>query len=81
MNVQEAVDQGTSILESKGVESPRLSAEILVGFVTSQTRDQVLARSDRRLSPQEENQFRVVLDRRQKHEPIPYIVGEVEFYS
>ena len=50
MNIQEALDYGTSLLESKHIESPRLSVEILLSFITSLTRSQVLSRNTRLLS-------------------------------
>jgi release factor glutamine methyltransferase len=81
MNVLEALDFGTQILEGKKVESPRLSAELLAAYVLSLPRSQILSLDTRLLSPQEENQYKIQLDRRSRHEPIPYIIGEIEFYS
>lgn len=81
MNVLEAVQHCSSVLESKKVESPRLSAELLVAYAISQTRTQVLATPDRILSSSEDNKLNAALQRRAHHEPMPYITGEVEFYS
>ncbi len=81
MNVREAIDHCTAVLESKKVESPRLSAELLVGHATALGRSKVLAASDRILSQTEDSKLNAALQRRARHEPIPYITGEVEFYS
>ncbi len=81
MNVQEAIELCNETLETKQVESPRLSAEILTAHVTNMTRSEILYSLDRSLSNTEESRLKVLLQRRAKHEPIPYIIGEVEFYS
>lgn len=81
MNILEAVQHCVSVLESKKVEAPRLSAELLLAYATSMTRAQVLAASNRNLTESEENHLTTLLQRRAHHEPMPYITGEVEFYS
>lgn len=81
MNVLEAVEHYTSFLVSKKVESPRLSVELLVAHVLGLTRSQVLSSNHRILTPAEDNKLGTLVQRRSRHEPIPYITGEVEFYS
>ncbi len=81
MNVLEAVEHCTSVLETKKVESPRLSAELLVAHATSLTRSQVLSSANRPLTNSEDSKLQAILQRRSHHEPMPYITGEVEFYS
>ncbi|HOJ61640.1 MAG TPA: peptide chain release factor N(5)-glutamine methyltransferase [bacterium] len=81
MNIQQAVALADTTLRAHHVESPRLSAELLAAHVTSLTRSQVLAKGDRSLSLEEESAFRAALARRVRHEPVPYITGETEFYS
>ena len=81
MNVLEAVEHCSSVLETKKVESPRLSAEILVAHATSLTRSQVLSSANRPMTNSEDSKLQAILQRRSHHEPIPYIIGEVEFYS
>lgn len=81
MTIQEAIDFGVEQLERKKIESPRLSAELLMAYVTSQNRSQVLANADKQVTNREEIQYKGLLQRRAKNEPVPYITGEVEFYS
>ncbi len=81
MNLQQAVFFADATLRAHNVESPRLSAELLAAYATSLTRSQVLARGGRPLSPEEATKFHAALRRRARHEPIPYITGETEFYS
>jgi len=81
MNVSEAVEHCASTLEPKKVESHRLSAELLVCHVTTLSREQLATQKNRILSRPEENKLTAILQRRVKHEPLPYITEEVEFYS
>ncbi len=81
MLLKEAVEQGTALLVNKKVESPQLSAELIAAHVTSMSRTQVLSNPEKKLTNSEETQLDILLKKRGKHEPIPYITGEVEFYS
>jgi len=81
MKVKEAIEQSVELLETRRVESPRLSAELLVAYATSMDRAQVLANPSRELSSHEQIQLKSIMQRRAKHEPIPYITGEIEFFS
>ena len=81
MNVREAVDRYSHLLEVKKVESPRLSAEVLTAHVMNLSRADLFTHGERILTRSEESQLRIAIDRRMKHEPVPYIIKEVEFYS
>lgn len=81
MNIQDAVEHCYAVLLSKKVESPRLSAELLVEHATHLTRVEIMAGKNRPLSAHEEAYLNQILARRSRHEPIPYITGKVEFYS
>lgn len=59
----------------------RAEAEILVRWATGLTREQLLLHSDTVLTPEAVIRFEEGVGRREKREPLPYIVGEAEFYS
>ncbi|MDX9755464.1 MAG: peptide chain release factor N(5)-glutamine methyltransferase [bacterium] len=80
MNIQDALDYGTRTLVAEHVESPRLSTEVLLAHATGLSRAQVLA-SREELAPPVESQFLDLISRRARHEPVPYLTGEVEFFS
>ncbi|MBI1390496.1 MAG: peptide chain release factor N(5)-glutamine methyltransferase [bacterium] len=79
--VLEAVQQCADQLEVRKVESPRLSAELLVAHATNLTRAELIADPNRLISPSELAQLQGITARRMKHEPIPYIIEQTEFYS
>ncbi|HSJ56920.1 MAG TPA: peptide chain release factor N(5)-glutamine methyltransferase [Anaerolineae bacterium] len=76
-----AVEQGRLRLESEGVESPRLDAELLLAHVLGGNRAAVLAHPERRLTPKELTRYRALVERRSEREPLAYVVGRREFYG
>lgn len=63
------------------MESPRLSAELLLGRVLDLERLQLYLRFDQPLTPEELAAFKELLIRRRAHEPMAYILGSREFYG
>lgn len=68
-------------LREKGVESPRLDAEILLTHVLDVDRVQLYTRHNRPLIGEELESYRSLLGRRAQEEPTAYLVGRKEFYS
>ena len=66
---------------ARGVDSPRLDAELLLGRALSCTRIQLIADAKRALEPGELARFRDLVKRRRAREPTAYILGEREFYG
>jgi release factor glutamine methyltransferase len=79
--VGEALAQAITHLRNKGVESPRLDAELLVAHVLGANRAMVLAWPDRRLTPKQLTLYRELTARRAAREPLAYIVGRREFFG
>ena len=63
-----------------GIESSRLDAEVLMAEAAGVTRDAVITGS-LKLSKAILNDFNAMVARREKREPLAYIVGHKEFYS
>ncbi len=68
-------------LHTKGSETPRLDAEILLAHVLGMGRLDLYLDMDRPLGDDELASYRVLLKRRSESEPIAYILGHKEFYS
>lgn len=62
-------------------DSPKRDAEILLGHVTGRARTYIMAFGETELSDQALLQLEALLSRREKGEPIAYLVGEREFWS
>jgi len=65
----------------KGVDSPRLSAQLLLARALGRERLPMLLDADRPLAPAELDAFRALARRRAAGEPVAYILGEKEFYG
>ncbi len=70
-----------SWLRKKGLEKPRLEAEVLLAKVLGVDRLRLYLEFDRPLSEEEKEGFRKLLRERAKGVPSAYLVGEKEFHS
>jgi release factor glutamine methyltransferase len=71
----------TDDFRARGIDSPRLDAELLLGRALSCGRIQLIADAKRALDPGELAGFRELVKRRRAREPTAYILGEREFYG
>jgi release factor glutamine methyltransferase len=71
----------TEAFTKAGLDSPRLSAEMLVSHVLGTDRLKLYTDSDRPASPIERQQLRDLVGRALKHEPVQYLVGESWFFG
>jgi release factor glutamine methyltransferase len=79
VNVAEVVRRATEYLAGKGVDSPRLDAEHLLGKALGLSRVELYMHHDRPLSGQEREAFRELVRRRGEREPLAYVLGEWDF--
>lgn len=68
-------------LESYGIDTPRLDAELLLGAVLGLDRLQLYLQHDRPLEAVELARFKALVIRRREREPLAYITGTREFWS
>ena len=78
--VLEIIKKTTDFLEAKGVENPRLNAELLVGHVLGMPRMQLYLQFERGLTEPELGRLRPLVKRRSQREPLQYILGDTEFF-
>jgi release factor glutamine methyltransferase len=71
----------TDDFRSRGLERPRLDAEVLLASALAATRTQLVIDAKRPLEPAELGRFRELVKRRRVHEPVAYLLGEREFYG
>lgn len=75
------LNNSTDYLKSKGVESPRLQAELLLSHALGVKRLELYLQFDRTLFEAELQKIRPLLKRRASHEPLQHILGETNFYG
>jgi release factor glutamine methyltransferase len=71
----------TDVFKERGVQTPRLDAELLLAHVLGVPRLQLYLQHDRPLSDDDRARFRALAGRRARTEPVQYILGEQEFWS
>lgn len=71
----------TDYFAEKGIDSPRLDAELLLAHVLELDRVGIYLNYDRPLQEAELNQLRPLVKRRGQREPLQYICGDTEFWS
>ncbi|PYT31387.1 MAG: peptide chain release factor N(5)-glutamine methyltransferase [Acidobacteria bacterium] len=81
MTFQQALLQGTKLLEEAGIAAPRLTAEVLLGHALGQERTFLYAHSERELREVEWIHYGRYLHERLNGKPTQYITGQQEFYG
>ena len=71
----------TEDFRGRGIENPRLDAEVLLSRATGLSRTQLVIEMLKPLAPEELGKFRDMVKRRRAREPVAYILGEREFYG
>lgn len=79
LTVVEVIKRTSEYLASRGVESPRLNAEYLLGHVLGRSRMELYLEFERPLIEAELALIRPLVRRRGSREPLQYILGETEF--
>jgi len=81
VSVDGAFQDAMKRFQAAGVDSARIDARLLLGFVLGGGAEQVLAQSGRDLTEAEAGQMETLVQRREAREPISHILGTREFWS
>lgn len=81
ITVLESINRSSDFLKNKGIESPRINAELLLAHILNCKRLNLYLEFDRPLTEEELEKYRSLLKRRITFEPLQYIIGKVEFYG
>jgi release factor glutamine methyltransferase len=79
--VRRALAWTTQRFEKKGIDAPRLTAEVLLAHCLGHSRVQLYVELDRPLDKVELAAFRQLIERRSAGEPTHYLTGKREFYG
>jgi release factor glutamine methyltransferase len=79
--IHELLQVTSDYLTQKGIESPRLSAEVLLAHQLRLSRVKLYLNFDKPLGEEEVAGFRDLVRRRLRREPLQYITGRQEFWS
>jgi release factor glutamine methyltransferase len=79
VKVARALSETTERLETAGCESPRVDAEILLSHVLGTSRSELALEPKRKLSRGEAAGLEALVARRERREPLAYVLGEWGF--
>jgi release factor glutamine methyltransferase len=79
--IQKLLNWVAEYLKNKGVDSPRLSAELLLSHVLGLRRIELYTQFDRIVSDEHLDRLHDLVERAGRQEPIAYLAGKTEFYS
>jgi release factor glutamine methyltransferase len=79
--IQKLLSWVTEYLTGKGVDAPRLSAELLICHAVGLTRIELYTQFNAPVPQQKLDQLHDLVKRAGLHEPVAYLTGRTEFYS
>ena len=79
--IKDLLKVSTDYLKSKGIENPRLNAEVLLAHQLNLERIRLYLNFDQPLTGKEISGYRSLIKRRISLEPLQYITGIQEFWS
>jgi len=79
--IEAVVKWATDDFRARGIDNPRLDAEILLSHALGTNRMQLILDGKRPLAPDELARFRELVKRRRAREPVAYLLGQREFYG
>jgi release factor glutamine methyltransferase len=79
VTIADVLARTTGYLEGKGVESPRLDAELILSHALGLGRVELYQHHDRPLTEEELATARPLVERRGRREPLAYVLGEWGF--
>jgi len=79
--IQKLLNWITDYFTRKGIDSPRLSAEILLGHVLGAKRIELYTRFDTVVEKRQLDILHGLVSRAGQNEPVAYLTGKTEFYS
>jgi release factor glutamine methyltransferase len=81
LSIRGALLWGAQVLRQAGLENSRLDAEVLLRHVLDLEKEQLYMNGDAPISAGQEEQFRELVLRRSRREPVAYITGHKDFWS
>jgi release factor glutamine methyltransferase len=79
--IRQILEQGILTLTKAGQVNARLDAEVLLSHTLHVERSARYAYPQRTLTPEQEQQFLTLIERRSHGEPVAYLTGHKEFYG
>ncbi|MBN2424180.1 MAG: peptide chain release factor N(5)-glutamine methyltransferase [Calditrichaceae bacterium] len=77
--VIDLINTSTEYFSNRGIENPRLNAELLLASILNWNRVDLYVNYDQPVKPDEIAAYKALIKRRSQNEPLQYILGHTEF--
>ena len=81
MNINQAIQEATNLLNKNNIKSSKLDSEILMAKVIKKKREYIILNSNKLLQNDNYNYFKKLIKDRSYGKPIAYLVGNKEFWK
>ncbi len=81
MLISEALLLATNNLKQQGINSYRIDALLLLCHCLSCSKEQIIFNSNLNITPEQEQQFFALIERRGNKEPVSHLIGKREFFG
>ena len=81
MNYKEVLEEGSKNLKNKKIKNPNLESELILSKVVNKSREQIILNINSHINQKHINIFKNYLSRRDKKEPMAYILGYKYFWK
>jgi release factor glutamine methyltransferase len=78
-NINSVLKEAEQKLGQVGIESARLDSEVLLAHVLGCDRAYLMVHSEQQINPEQWSAFQKLVNQREKHQPVAYLVGHKEF--
>jgi release factor glutamine methyltransferase len=81
LSIADLLAEAATRLRTAGIEQPRLEARWLLGHILGLSASELILQDGRVPSADLVQRYRAAVERRARHEPFAYVVGQREFYG
>ena len=81
MNIENILNEGICILQKNKIPNPQLDSEILLSNTIKRDKKHIILNPKEILNSEESEQFKSLIERRKKGEPVAYLINKKEFWK
>ena len=81
MNIKDILIEGINILQAKNIPNPHLDTEILLSNSINKDKKYIILNPKELLNTEQLNNFKNLIERRIKGEPVAYLINKKEFWK
>ena len=81
MNIENILSEGINILQKNKIPNPQLDSEILLSNLIKKDKKHIILNPKELLNSEQLDEFKSLIERRKKGEPIAYLINKKEFWN